>query len=321
MEKEKEKKREKTGKLIIACLCGVLLLWLICVYVGVYSFLHNVGWCKAMLIIYAPFLITTIITDVVFIKFNLGKDADDNSGGITMCVGIIYTIIAIIITLISGIFDGVITSTFANFATAVAVFFISAIIAGIIDPSSPSTEKQKKEADYIANQAKNLAEKAMQKVNIAQEKADAAGNTRLISEQVNDAEKEAENVMKYVAEAIKSATKAAATKKSSKADTLLVEAKSHLDNARFAAQGIQNAVYWIGEGENAIKAERKREAQAAEEQRRIKEEQRRIEEEQRRIEEERTTCKQCGKKYDPYFQWAQPPFCSAMCRAKYNAYH
>jgi hypothetical protein len=34
-----------------------------------------------------------------------------------------------------------------------------------------------------------------------------------------------------------------------------------------------------------------------------------------------STCEQCGRKYDPYYKWARPPFCSSMCRANYNGTH
>jgi len=33
---------------------------------------------------------------------------------------------------------------------------------------------------------------------------------------------------------------------------------------------------------------------------------------------ESTTCKYCGKQYDPFNKWAMPPFCSAIHRAHYN---
>jgi len=43
---------------------------------------------------------------------------------------------------------------------------------------------------------------------------------------------------------------------------------------------------------------------------------------EREVEEKaRPTCKQCGRKYDPYYEWARPPFCSANCRAHHNAYN
>ena len=178
-------------------------------------------------------------------------------------------------------------------------------------------EEQKEKAANLAKKAKEIEDEVIAEVDKAKRAAYAAGNTTFISAEERIAVAAATNAKKYAEEAINFANRVAETKKFSEADTLLTSAKSSLENAKGATNKVKTALEWINKGEEAI---RKRDKE--EEIRDKEEEIRRKEEEIRRKEEEdMTTCKQCGKNYDPYSQWARPPFCCAMCRATYNGSH
>ncbi|MDR2622757.1 MAG: hypothetical protein LBC48_09320 [Dysgonamonadaceae bacterium] len=118
---EEIERKFKKCRIIIACLSGLLALWLW----GCFTWLGDVSWFEALLIIYIPFfVVTTINCWIIFVEMEGGFAVELSS----LCI---YTIIAIAIMInkdIAGVFLSIITCILAIIIFIVAYCIPSAIV-------------------------------------------------------------------------------------------------------------------------------------------------------------------------------------------------